>query len=385
MRSKAPVLPILALSTLSFLPSCHPGSGALDPEVEAELRGIVSRYKADFGLPGVLVGVWIPGKNDLIIEDGLADIETGRVISQTDHVRIGSVTKSFTVTVILQLAGEGLINLDEPVGNYLPGIQNSDASIAELANMTSGVFNYTEDAEFVTEFVESDFLRVWTDQEIVAFADSNAPYFPPGGGWHYSNTSTIILGMIVEQVTGRPLGEEIASRIIAPLGLGGTTYPTTPDMPEPFAHGYGFDPLADISFTDPSSSSGSGAIVSRLADLRKWAEALGQGTLLSAELQAERINSLAPIVFDPCADDDPDRAKRRCPEYDRYGMGFGEISGWIGHTGEYVGYTSLVMYDPESGAVVVIVTNRFGVASHVPTEIFKEFAEVLSQPSCQQD
>lgn len=378
LRTRLSALYVLIFATLALFISCKTGGGSLDPELEAQLREIISRYKEDFGLPGVLAGVWIPGKGRLVIEDGLADIETGRPISKADHVRIGSVTKSFTVTVILQLVGEGLLSLDDPVGDYLPGVENSDATIAELANMKSGIFNYTEDAEFVTEFVESDFLRVWTDQEIVDFADSNVPYFPPGGGWHYSNTNTVILGMIVEQVTGRPLGVEITERIIEPLGLGGTTYPTTPDMPEPFAHGYGFDPLEDISFTDPSSSSGSGAIISRLDDLRKWGKALGKGTLLSAELQAERIDSLMPIVFDPCDDDDPDRPKRSCPEYDKYGMGLGEISGWIGHTGEYVGYTALVMYEPKSGSVVVIVTNIFGVAAHVPTKIFKEFAAVLN-------
>ena len=379
MIKRINLLSVMAVVILAVLISCDNGGNSLDPELEAQLREIVSRYKEEFGIPGVLAGVWIPGKGRLIIEDGLADIDTGRPISKADHVRIGSVTKSFTVTVILQLAGEELLDLNDPVGNYLPDVENPDATIAELANMKSGIFNYTEDAEFVTEFVESDFLRVWTDQEIVDFADSNVPYFPPGGGWHYSNTNTVILGMIVEQVTGRPLGEEITKRIIESLGLDGTTYPTTPDMPEPFAHGYGFDPLEDISFTDPSSSSGSGAMISRLDDLRKWGKALGKGTLLSAELQAERIDSLVPIVFDPCDDDDPDRPKRSCPEYDKYGMGLGEISGWIGHTGEYVGYTALVMYEPESGSVVVIVTNIFGVGPHVPTKIFKEFAEILNQ------
>jgi CubicO group peptidase (beta-lactamase class C family) len=379
------VICVLVCATLALLLSCDKDGGSLDPELEALLREIVTEYKEEFGLPGVLAGVWIPGKGRLIIEDGLADIETGRPISKADHVRIGSVTKSFTVTVILQLVGEGLLDLSEPVGNYLPDVENSDATIAELANMKSGIFNYTEDAEFVTQFIESDFLRVWTDQEIVDFADSNVPYFPPGGGWHYSNTNTVILGMIVEQVTGHPLGEEIRNRIIEPLGLDGTSYPTTPAMPEPFAHGYGFDPLEDISFTDPSSSSGSGAMISKLLDLKKWGRALGDGTLLCQELQAVRVNSLEPIVFDPCDDDDPDRPKRSCPEYDKYGMGLGEISGWIGHTGEYVGYTSLVMYHPESGSVVVIVTNIFGVAAHVPTKIFKEFAEILNQRLSEQN
>ena len=378
MLKKLPMRIVITLLILVFFSSCDEDGGSLNPELEAQLREIVAGYKEEFDLPGVLAGIWIPGRGRLVIEDGLADIETGRHISKADHVRIGSVTKSFTVTVILQLAGEGLLDLNDPVGDYLPGVENPGATIAELANMKSGIFNYTEDSDFVTEFVESNFLRVWTDQELVDAADSNLPYFPPGGGWHYSNTNTVILGMIVEQVTGHPLGEEIRERIIEPLGLDGTTYPTTPEMPVPFAHAYGFDPLEDISFTDPSSSAGSGAMISRLDDLRKWGKALGKGTLLSPELQAERIDSLQPIVFDPCDDDDPVRPKSSCPEYDKYGLGLGQISGWIGHTGEYIGYTSLVMYEPKSGSVVVILVNIFGVGEHVPTKIFEEFAEILN-------
>jgi D-alanyl-D-alanine carboxypeptidase len=378
MRIGSSIHIVLTLSVLALLLSCNSGGGSLNPELVARLREIVSQYKEEFGVPGVLAGVWIPGRGHLIIEDGLSDIETGTPIRKSDHVRIGSVTKSFTVTVILQLAEEALIDLSDPVGKYLPDVENGEATIAELADMRSGIFNYTEDSDFVVEFVDSDFLRKWADQELVDFADLNAPYFPPGGGWHYSNTNTVILGMIVEQVTGHPLGDEIRERIIEPLGLGGTVYPSTPEMPEPFAHGYGFDPLEDISYTDPSSSAGSGAMISRLSDLKKWGEALGKGTLLSEETQAERIDSLEPVVFDPCDDDDPDRPKRSCPEYDEYGLGIGEISGWIGHTGEYIGYTSLVMYDPESGSVVVILTNIFGVGEHVPTRIFREFAVILN-------
>lgn len=374
-------LPLIAFAILAFtlVLSCDKNkNNSLDPAIEAELREIVSSYREEFGIPGILAGVWIPGQGSLVIEDGVSDIETDAPIKKDEHVRIGSVTKSFTVTVILQLVGEGLISLDDPVGDYLPGVENAEATIAELADMRSGIFNYTEDADFVTEFVESDFLRVWTDQELVDYADANVPYFPPGGGWHYSNTNTVILGMIAEQVTGRTIGEEISDRIIAPLGLGGTSYPTTPDMPLPFAHGYGFEPPEDISFSDPSSSAGSGAMISRLEDLKKWGVALGSGTLLTSELQAVRINSLSPIVYDPCDDDDPDRPKRSCPEYDEYGLGIGELSGWIGHTGEYVGYTNLVMYEPETGSVVVIIANRFGVGAHVPTAIFREFADILN-------
>lgn len=356
---------------------CGSGDGSLDPDLEASLRGIVDDNMAEFGLPGVMAGVWIPGQGSLVIEDGVSDIETQTGIERSQHYRIGSVTKSFTVTVVLQLAAEGLLQLDDPVGQYLPGLQNGDATLEELANMRSGIFNYTEDPDFVTEFV-SDFLRAWTDQEIVDFADGNAPYFPPDQGWHYSNTNTVLLGMVVEKVTGRPLGDVIQERVLSPLGLKNTSYPTNVDLPSPFVHGYGFDPLEDLSLANPTASSGSGAMISSLEDMKIWGEALGTGSLLDAQTQSARIASLRPIVFNPCDDQDPARPKVSCPEYDRYGMGIGEIDGWIGHTGEYVGYTNLVMYEPDSGAVVVIMTNLFGIGSHLPTEIFKEFAAVLN-------
>ncbi|MEQ9618518.1 MAG: serine hydrolase domain-containing protein [Deltaproteobacteria bacterium] len=372
---------IIILSSFPFFTSCKSDNNSLDPELARRLKEILSDNMEEFGVPGALVGVWIPGQGSLIIEEGVSNIETDEPISKEDHVRIGSVTKSFTVTVILQLVDEGLISLDDPVKNYLPDVENGDATIAELANMRSGIFNYTEDGEFVMEFI-ADLLREWTNRELVDFADSNAPYFPPGGGWHYSNTNTVILGMIIEQVTGNFVGDEIQKRIINPLGLKGTFYPETPDMPEPFSRGYvEFDPeagLQDVTFTDPSASAASGAMISRLLDLRKWADALGKGTLLNENIQQERIDSLTPIVFDPCDDDDSEREKRSCPEYDKYGLGIGEISGWIGHTGEYIGYTSLVMYDPENGSVVVILINIFGAGEHVPTKVFREFAEILN-------
>lgn len=372
---------ITLLSAFLISSSCSNDDSSLDPELVQELRQILTNNMDEFGIPGALVGVWIPGEGKLIIEEGLSDIENQIPIDKRDHVRIGSVTKSFTVTVILQLVDEGLISLDDQLSKFFPDIQNSNATIAELSNMRSGIFNYTEDQDFIILLLE-DLLRKWAPQELVDVADRNLPYFSPDGGWHYSNTNTVILGMIIEQVTGNFIGDEIHKRIIEPLGLGGTNYPETPDLPMPFSRGYlELDPeegLMDVSFSDPSASAASGAMISKLSDLRKWGEALGNGSLINEETHQERINSLDPIVFDPCDDDDPERPKRSCPEYDKYGLGLGEISGWIGHTGEYIGYTALVMFDPQSEAVVVILMNIFGVGEHVPTKVFMEYAEILN-------
>ncbi|MGB3363819.1 MAG: serine hydrolase domain-containing protein [Thermodesulfobacteriota bacterium] len=377
------IVPYVFLLCILFVaPGCDSNNqDSLDHELVERLKQILSDNMEEFGIPGALVGVWIPGEGSLIIEEGVSDIETNEAIVKEDHLRIGSVTKSFTVTVILQLVDEGLINLNDPLSKFFPEIENSSATVGELTNMRSGIFNYTEDNNFVLELIQN-LLRKWAPQELVDVADSNLPYFTPDGGWHYSNTNTVILGMIIEQVTGNFIGDEIQKRIIEPLGLKGTVYPVTPDMPLPFSRGYAeFDPevgLMDVTFSDPSASAGSGAMISRLSDLRIWGEALGRGTLLNEETWQVQINSLSPIVFDPCDDDDPERAKRSCPEYDKYGLGIGELSGWIGHTGEYIGYTALVMYEPQSGSVVVILMNIFGVGDHIPTKIFREYAEILS-------
>ncbi len=376
------ILVLAVLSSFLISSSCNSdGNSSLDPELVERLEQVLTEKMEEFGIPGALVGVWIPGEGNLIIEEGISDIDNDEPIEKKDYVRIGSVTKSFTVTVILQLVGEGMLNLNDSLAKFFPEIENSDATVRDLANMRSGIFNYTEDQDFVVLLLE-DLLRKWAPQELVDVADSNLPYFAPDGGWHYSNTNTVLLGMIIEQVTGNFVGDEIQKRIIEPLGLGGTIYPTSPDMPLPFSRGYlEFDPeigLMDVTFTDPSSSAASGAMISRLPDLRIWGGALGKGTLLNEEVQQERIDSLAPIVFDPCDDDDPERPKRSCPEYDKYGIGIGELNGWIGHTGEAIGYTLLVMFEPENGSVVVIIMNRSGVGEHVPTKVFREYAQILN-------
>jgi len=377
------IVPYLFLICILFVaPGCDSNNkNSLDPELVERLKQILSDNMEEFGIPGALVGVWIPGEGNLIIEEGVSDIDDDKSIKKNDHLRVGSVTKSFTVTVILQLVDEGIISLDDPLSKFFPEIENSGATVGELANMRSGIFNYTEDNDFVLELIQ-DLLRKWGPQELVDVADRNLPYFPPDGGWHYSNTNTVILGMIIEQVTGNFVGDEIQERIIEPLGLRGTIYPVTPDMPVPFSRGYAvFDPevgLMDVTFSDPSASAGSGAMISRLSDLRIWGETLGMGVLLNEETYQLQINSLSPIVFDPCDDNDPERAKTDCPEYDKYGLGIGELNGWIGHTGEYIGYTALVMFEPESESVIVILMNTFGVGEHVPTKVFREYAEILN-------
>jgi D-alanyl-D-alanine carboxypeptidase len=371
----------LIFSTL-LLTSCggNDQNNQIDTQLRQQLNTITGNYQQEYAIPGVLAGIWIPGKEELIINQGVSSLEQQTPIQVGDYTRIASITKSFTTTVILQLAQEKRLDLQKPLSFYLPelNIQNKDATVVTLVNMRSGIYNYTEDQEFALEFVENPLEKV-TDQHLVDVADRNKVYFAPNADWHYSNTNTVILGMLIEKITGHSAGEEITDRIINKLGMSHTVYPTQPALPTPYLNGYAFEPLENFTYTDPSYSSASGAIVSTLHDLKKWGKALGTGRpLLTQEMHAIRLNSLTPINPTTCRDDQP-RPPTNCPEYDKYGLGIGEINGWIGHTGDYLGYTSLVMYNPKNQATIVILTNRSGLGIHIPTKLFKEFTAVLPE------
>jgi len=356
----------------SFEPTPVPPGSSLTTTESAFQQAVLDTFEAQ-NLPAVAAGLWQPGRQPFLLLLGEADMNTGRAPTATDSFRIGSVTKSFTVTLILQLAEEGALSLQDPIGDYIPNIQNSNATLEQLANMTSGIFNYTENQQFVELFV-SDFARVWTNQQLIEYANDGSPYFLPGLSWYYSNTNTVALGMVVEQVTGNSLAEEISSRLAAPLGLQNTVYPPTADMPVPYAAGYAVVDVGEVeefTRTHPSSSAGSGALVSTLEDLAVWGRALGRGELLSEESFNRQIRM---ISTDSCP---------TCPEYDGYGMGIGELDGWLGHTGDYIGYQALVMFDPLSEATVVILVNQkdFTQRVHYPTDMFREFIRIQSSMS----
>ena len=366
---------IMTSVTLLVLAGCggdtHPevsGQTASSSPLENRFRAVISQNFRTNQLTGVAAGLWVPGQPPAILTLGNSDIPNGVKVRPEDHFRIGSVTKSFTVTALLQLAEEGKLSLDDPIEKYLPGLQNGSATLAQLADMTSGIFNYTNDQQILVKLL-SDLTAEFTEQELLDAANRNTPYFAPGGGWHYSNTNTVALGLVIEQVTGNSLAEELGARIFQPLGLNNTSYPSGLDLPVPFAHGYGLfeegGELQDVTASSPSASAGSGAMVSALDDLRVWGKALGSGSLVSPQLQARRLQL---ISTDGCPE---------CPEYDGYGLGIGTLNGWRGHTGDYLGYQALVMYDPETEAVMVILTNfkNFTSSGHFPTDMFRDIVE----------
>ena len=156
------------------------------------------------------------------------------------HFRIGSITKTFTGTVILQLVDEGKLRLDDPIAKYQPEVPNgANITIRQLLQMTSGLFNYTDDPAW-NQALDANRQRVWSPQELVAIALAHPPYFAPGTDFHYSNTNTVLLGLIIEQITGNNVADEFARRIFTPLGMRETVMPppTMAAIPDPHPRGY---------------------------------------------------------------------------------------------------------------------------------------------------
>ena len=217
---------VIALGTLPWLISCNSDDV---PAPELEYASAVRQMISTHSLPGVLAAVRRPGQREWTGAFGKANLDSGAALALGSTFPIRSVTKSFTVTLVLQLVRDGLLTLADTIDRYVPGVPNGNLiTLADLAGMQSGVKDYSSTTAFVDLFV-ADLQRVWTERELVDFGLAESPVFLPAAEYQYSNTNTVLLGMVVEAVTGQTLGEQMGTRIFAPLGLAGTAYPSEPD------------------------------------------------------------------------------------------------------------------------------------------------------------
>ncbi|PKV86488.1 D-alanyl-D-alanine carboxypeptidase [Streptomyces sp. TLI_146] len=310
----------------------------------AELDRVIQRAAADAGVPGVIVGVWKPGQPRYVRAFGVADKRTGAPMRTDLNMRIGSETKTFTVTALLQLVDRGKVGLDDPISRYVRGVPDGrHITLRQLAEMRSGLFPYSKDEEF-QHLLTTQPHRQWAPRELLRLAFEHPNQFPPGTRFDYSNTNTVLLGLVVEKVTHRPLRGVIRDLITGPSGLRHTFLPKAAEFPRPHAHGYtDFTPdgtVADATHFNPSWGWAAGAMISDLDDMRSWAVNVATGRLLSRHTQAQRLD-----------------AQPTGAPGDFYGLGIDINHGWIGHAGSLPGYQSLTVYLPAQKATMVILLN----------------------------
>lgn len=317
------------------------------PELQQTMDRLLDEKMEKYNVPGAVVGIWVPGRGTWLKAKGKANIEVGIDMSLTNTFRIGSISKTFIVTIILQLVDEGLLHLEDTLNEFVPWVPNSqNITIRQLCNNTSGIFNYGEDHDLSMEYVNSEFLAHYTPEALVRVAIDHDPYFPPGEGFHYSNTNFVLLGMIIEMVTGNTLENELKSRIFDRLNLSNTTFPVahSTQMTGSYSHGYleADGQLKDYTVSDHSIQWGAGGVISDLSDLKLWAHAMGEGILISQEMQHERLK------WSPYSQSG----------LFRYGLGIFYIGDFLGHDGGCIGFNTALFYLPEKKAVFVILLNQ---------------------------
>jgi D-alanyl-D-alanine carboxypeptidase len=325
-------------------------SGPLPQATQDKLDAAVQQSFKEAAAPGAIVGVQTP-EGKWVKAVGISEDGTDKPMEPDMHVRIGSVTKTFTGTALMQLVGEGKISLEDPISKYVPNVPNGEnITVLQVADMTSGIASYTREDSF-TDVLFSKPETVWTPDQVLKIGLAVPPLFKPGTEFDYSNTNTVLIGLAIEKVTGQPLEDVFKDRILEPLGLDETSWPgDSPDIPEPFAHGYtlqGQPPgkPADATNWNPSWGWAAGELISSVDDLLVYGRALGTGKgLLSPALQNQRLHSM-------------DREVPPLTATNRYGIQINGDVDWVGHVGTLPGYNTTVFYNPKIDTTVVVEAN----------------------------
>ncbi|MEU9160844.1 serine hydrolase domain-containing protein [Streptomyces sp. NPDC048424] len=271
----------------------------------AAVQEVLDRAVTESGLPGMVAEVQ-DRSGSWFAAAGVADKVSGRARLPQEQFRIGSTTKTFTATLLLQLAAEHRLGLDDTVEEWLPGLVRGNGNdgggitLRQLLGMTSGLFNYAQDEALTSRHYGPAFLEhrydTFRPEELVEVALSHAPDFAPGEGWTYSNTGYVLCGLVVEKVTGRSYADELDERIVRPLGLTGTYLPggDQHELRGPHTRLYSKNHLPapdaeihDVTEIDASFAWTAGGMVSTVGDLNRFFGALLAGRLLPPAQQEE--------------------------------------------------------------------------------------------------
>lgn len=315
----------------------------------AEFQALLDGSVSDDGVPGVIMavetpdGIWIGAA-------GKADVATGQAMTADTQVRIASITKVFTATLIMKLAEENKLRLDDTVEQWLPGVvQNGEAiTIAMLLNHTSGIPDHEDDMDFWKRLF-TDPTTKWSSADILALIRNQEAHFAPGTEWRYCNAGYYLLGMIAEAAAENNFADEIDHRFFNPLGMSRTALTRAGLSTELYAHYYSWiganNQIADTSTWDMSWDWTAGSGVTTARDMLIWTQSLFGGQLISMATLSQMITPIHPST--------------------QYGYGLGIIENdpyfgerLITHSGAIPGVNTVWLRYPDSGHTIFIALNR---------------------------
>jgi CubicO group peptidase (beta-lactamase class C family) len=310
-----------------------------------------------------VLAVQLPGYELWTGASGWIDRERSQAMSPDTRVRIASISKVFTAVVVLQLVEEGRLELDAPLATWYPDLvpYADTITVRRLLNHTTGLHDYLEDGEMITRAYQLPDYH-WPPGELAAYSGQRGFLFAPGtpGAWDYSSTNYVILGMVVEAVTGNSLAREMRTRIFEPLGLASTYFSPDEEVAGVYARGYRND--SDVTDVSLSFAYATANLVSTASDVARFGDALFNGLLLRPETME------LMFVFED------GKGQYKMP-FLEYGLGVMRnrlpvgpdalgakrpdgASVVIGHTGGFGGFRSVLWYAPDSGITIALGENQ---------------------------
>lgn len=353
MLKKCGVILLVAV-TLFWIPASlyAQGPGTFPPEVAEEIQATLERQAEARGAPGAVVLIDAPQAR-FAGATGVSDRVTKTPLQPDDAFQIGSITKMFTATVILQLAEEGVLTLDDPLSAWLPdaaaGLPYGDQiTLRHLLQHTSGVFNYTDDVDMLNAYLTNPTQTIEPQAIIDQIIVLGKSVFEPGTDLSYSNTNYILLGLVIEAATGTSYAETLRSRVLEPVGMTHTFLKDLEPATSDVVHGYIRNGTLWMDVTDWNLSWAwaAGALVSTPSDLALFVRALFNGDLFASD---ETLAAMLDV---------------EASGSHQYGLGImrdewpgSQTIAW-GHDGGTPGYISSLRYAPELDLVAVMLTNN---------------------------
>jgi D-alanyl-D-alanine carboxypeptidase len=360
----------LFLVFILFLSSISYSYAADDPNTaqikQDKIQKILDNWRRQSGIPSAALSVY---KNDthLRFNSGVTKVGGGESVHSGTLYQAGSITKSFTSTIILKLEAEGKLNIDDPITVYLPQYsQWKNITIRQLLNHTSGIYNYTNMGTF-NRIRRLQPQAQFTPEQIVRIASQHRGYFPPGKGWKYSNTNYVLAGMIIEKITGRPVSDVINETLHQNLNLVNTYYAPgiyTNSLLTRMAHGYNGNGT-DVTYDNMSWANTAGAIVTTPDDLLVWWRGLFEGNILPPRQMNEMTSLICEGTSARCARGNPMSHLSENVAGKGYGLGVIQSSfaskktgvvWW--HNGSTRGYKAIVMWFPKSNIYMALAISR---------------------------
>ncbi len=266
----------LALTSVCLL-ACGSSSPDPTPTLGDELQNALDQVVVEMGAPGATLAVALPDEPVWLGATGMADREAGLAMKPNDRFGIGSITKTFTASVVLQLQEEGVLSLDDTLESWYPGFPRGELiALRNLLSHTTGIYDFAYHGKIL-----ANSAAYWEPEELVALAAGEPPLFDPGEAYDYSNTNFILLGLVVEAATGKSWAKHVRDRLLDPLQLDDTIIASDePIGVDDVAKGY-FVNADWTTQVNPSTGWAAGAMVSNAADLVAWIDALLFGDVLS--------------------------------------------------------------------------------------------------------